>query len=89
MRSVILVLSLAAVVVSMMQTLVVPVLGLIGTSLGSSTAQISWVTTATLLSAAVFTPLLGRLGDQHGKKPTRTARSPRTSPHPHLHTPTG
>ncbi len=28
------------------------------------------MTTATLLSAAVFTPLLGRYGDQHGKKRT-------------------
>ncbi|MFI2371733.1 MFS transporter [Streptomyces sp. NPDC018833] len=68
--AVVLVLSLAAMVVSMMQTLVVPILGLIGTSLGSTAAEVSWVTTATLLSAAVFTPLLGRLGDQHGKKPT-------------------
>ncbi|WP_225839377.1 MFS transporter [Streptomyces sp. NK08204] len=63
-------LSLAAMVVSMMQTLPVPILGLIRADLGTSTAGVSWVTTATLLSAAVFTPLLGRFGDQHGKKPT-------------------
>ncbi|WP_328419234.1 MFS transporter [Streptomyces sp. NBC_00443] len=66
----ILALSLAAMIVSMMQTLVVPILGLIQSSLGASSAEVSWVTTATLLSAAVFTPLLGRFGDQHGKKPT-------------------
>ncbi|MFD8988780.1 MFS transporter [Streptomyces goshikiensis] len=66
-------LSLAAMVVSMMQTLPVPILGLIRTDLGTSTANVSWVTTATLLSAAVFTPLLGRFGDQHGKKPTLVA----------------
>ena len=36
----------------------------------TSSAGVSWVTTATLLSAAVFTPLLGRYGDQHGKKRT-------------------
>ncbi|MGA5067733.1 MFS transporter [Streptomyces exfoliatus] len=66
-------LSLAAMVVSMMQTLPVPILGLIRTDLGVSTADVSWVTTATLLSAAVFTPLLGRFGDQHGKKPTLVA----------------
>ncbi|WKV75701.1 MFS transporter [Streptomyces sp. PCS3-D2] len=66
-------LSLAAMVVSMMQTLPVPILGLIRDDLGSSTADVSWVTTATLLSAAVFTPLLGRFGDQHGKKPTLVA----------------
>ncbi|TQK50109.1 putative MFS family arabinose efflux permease [Streptomyces sp. SLBN-118] len=66
-------LSLAAMVVSMMQTLPVPILGLIRNDLGTSTANVSWVTTATLLSAAVFTPLLGRFGDQHGKKPTLVA----------------
>ncbi|MEU6868955.1 MFS transporter [Streptomyces sp. NPDC046876] len=66
-------LSLAAMVVSMMQTLPVPILGLIRSDLGTSTANVSWVTTATLLSAAVFTPLLGRFGDQHGKKPTLVA----------------
>ncbi|MGC0366218.1 putative MFS family arabinose efflux permease [Rhodococcus sp. 27YEA15] len=64
------VLSLSAMIVSMMQTLPVPILGLIQADLGVSAAGVSWVTTATLLSAAVFTPLLGRFGDQHGKKRT-------------------
>ncbi|MEU2584090.1 MFS transporter [Streptomyces avermitilis] len=68
--AVVLALGLAAMVVSMMQTLVVPVLGIIQSDLKVTTANVSWVTTATLLSAAVFTPLLGRFGDQHGKKPT-------------------
>ncbi|MEV0977862.1 MFS transporter [Streptomyces sp. NPDC049915] len=63
-------LGLAAMVVSMMQTLVVPILGIIQNDLQATTANVSWVTTATLLSAAVFTPLLGRFGDQHGKKST-------------------
>ncbi|MBX9361262.1 MFS transporter [Streptomyces sp. WAC04114] len=67
---IVLVLGLAAMVVSMMQTLVVPILGIIQSDLKATTANVSWVTTATLLSAAVFTPLLGRFGDQHGKKPT-------------------
>jgi MFS family permease len=69
-KGTVLALSLAAMVVSMMQTLVVPILGLIQTSLHTTASNASWVTTATLLSAAVFTPLLGRFGDQHGKKPT-------------------
>lgn len=69
----VLALSLAAMVVSMMQTLVVPILGLIQSSLHTTTAGASWVTTATLLSAAVFTPVLGRYGDQHGKKSTLVA----------------
>ena len=67
---IVVVLGLAAMVVSMMQTLVVPILGIIQSDLKATTANVSWVTTATLLSAAVFTPLLGRFGDQHGKKPT-------------------
>ncbi len=64
------VLALAAMVVSIMQTQAVPILTLIATRLQISTATVSWVTTATLLSAAVMTPLLGRVGDQFGKKPT-------------------
>ncbi|MEV7191010.1 MFS transporter [Streptomyces sp. NPDC093510] len=68
--AVVLVLGLAAMVVSMMQTLVVPILSIIQNDLNATTAGVSWVTTATLLSAAVFTPLLGRFGDMHGKKPT-------------------
>lgn len=60
-------------VVSMMQSLPVPILGVIRSDLGASTSAVSWVTTATLLAAAVFTPLLGRIGDQHGKKKTLVA----------------
>lgn len=69
-KAIVLALSLAAMIVSMMLTLVVPILSLIQNSLHTTAAGASWVTTATLLSAAVFTPLLGRFGDQHGKKPT-------------------
>ncbi|MFF8594006.1 MFS transporter [Streptomyces sp. NPDC015220] len=61
-------LAVAAMVVSMMQTLLVPILGVIQSALHTSASAVSWVNTATLLSAAVFTPLLGRLGDQHGRK---------------------
>jgi MFS family permease len=57
-------------VVSMMQTLVVPILGVIQRDLHTTGADASWLTTATLLSAAICTPLLGRFGDQHGTKPT-------------------
>ncbi|MEU0935951.1 MFS transporter [Embleya sp. NPDC005971] len=66
----ILALGLAAMVVAMAQTQVIPILGLLQQELGTTPAGVGWVTTATLLSAAVFTPLLGRFGDQHGKKPT-------------------
>ncbi|QMU70891.1 MFS transporter [Streptacidiphilus sp. P02-A3a] len=69
----ILALGLAAMVVSMAQTQVIPILSLLGNDLHAGSAGVSWVTTATLLSAAVFTPLLGRVGDLHGKKRTLLA----------------
>ncbi|WP_227980505.1 MFS transporter [Nocardia spumae] len=67
------VLAFAAMIVTVMQTQAVPILGLIATKLQVSTTSVSWVTTATLLSAAVSTPLLGRIGDLYGKKPTLLA----------------
>ncbi|GAB3131534.1 MFS transporter [Microbispora hainanensis] len=64
------VLGLGAMVVSMMQTLTVPILGVVQRDLHTTTTAASWLTTATLLSAAVCTPLLGRYGDQHGARRT-------------------
>jgi len=61
-------LSFAGMIVAMMQTLVVPIIGLIQHKLGTSASGVSWVITANLLAAAVMTPLLGRYGDQHGKR---------------------
>ncbi|WP_433605773.1 MFS transporter [Dactylosporangium sp. CA-139114] len=55
--------------VSALQTLVVPVVADIRADLGVSTSAASWVVTANLLAAAVFTPMLGRLGDLHGRRP--------------------
>ena len=52
----------------MLQSLVAPALGTIGQDLGVSTSSVSWVLTAYLLSAAVLTPILGRLGDMVGKR---------------------
>jgi MFS family permease len=56
-------------VVSMMQTLVVPILGIIERDLHTTVVDANWLTTATLLSAAICTPLFGRFGDQYGTKP--------------------
>ncbi len=55
-------------VTAVLQTLVVPVLGTIGHQLHASPSAVGWVVTANLLAAAVLTPLLGRLGDLHGRK---------------------
>ena len=59
----------AVLLVSALQTLVVPVVANIQADLGVSATSASWVVTANLLAAAVFTPMLGRLGDLHGRRP--------------------
>ncbi|MQY20381.1 hypothetical protein [Nocardia macrotermitis] len=66
------VLAFAAMIVTVMQTQAVPILVLITTKPHVSTTSASRgrVTTATLLSAAVFAPLLGRIGDLYGREPT-------------------
>ena len=58
----------AGIVVSLMQTLLVPILPELPSLLHTSEANASWAVTATLLSAAVATPVFGRLGDMYGKR---------------------
>ena len=53
---------------SLLQSLVVPVLGQLERDFNTSQTTVTWVLTAYLLSASVCTPLLGRLGDVAGKK---------------------
>ncbi|MGY1686918.1 MFS transporter [Geodermatophilus sp. SYSU D00867] len=65
----VLTLSLGVTTLSLLQSLVVPVLGPIGEQLGVSPAAAGWVLTANLLAAAVLTPVLGRLGDTRGERP--------------------
>ncbi len=62
-------LALSVFVLSLLQTLVVPVLSQIGQTLHASSTAVGWVTTSTLLAASVITPLAGRLGDVLGKRP--------------------
>jgi MFS family permease len=62
-------LALAVLTLSLLQTLVVPVLSDISTQLHTSLTAVGWVLTANLLSAAVLTPVLGRMGDVYGKRP--------------------
>ena len=54
--------------VSLMQTLVVPLLPQFPRLLGSSTSTVTWLVTATLVAGAVCAPVLGRLGDMYGKR---------------------
>jgi MFS family permease len=61
-------LSVVVLTVAVLQTAVVPVLGIIADQLGASTVAVSWAVTANLLAAAAATPLIGRLADLHSKK---------------------
>lgn len=51
-----------------MQTLVVPLVQDLDELLHTTASNASWVITATLLTAAVATPVSGRLGDLYGKR---------------------
>ena len=53
---------------SLLQSLVVPVLPTIQHDLHTSQSTVTWVLTAYLLSASIFTPILGRVGDMVGKE---------------------
>ncbi|MGV9797468.1 MFS transporter [Mycobacterium sp. NPDC003449] len=61
-------LSLVALTVAVLQTAVVPVLGIIATQLHTTSVAVSWAVTANLLAAAAATPLIGRLADLYSKK---------------------
>jgi len=58
----------AAIAFAVQQTLVIPALPAFQRDLHTSTAWVTWLLTAFLLAASVATPLLGKLGDQYGKK---------------------
>ncbi|MEV0277371.1 MFS transporter [Streptomyces sp. NPDC050610] len=62
------VLAFCGIVVSVMQTLVVPLVADLPKLLHTTTSNASWVITATLLAGAVATPVMGRLGDMFGKR---------------------
>lgn len=62
------VLAFAGIVVAVMQTLLVPVIKDLPQLLDTAPADATWVLTSTLLSGAVATPIMGRLGDLFGKR---------------------
>jgi EmrB/QacA subfamily drug resistance transporter len=67
-RTILTVLSLGGISYALLQSLVVPALPEIQTSLHASEGAVGWVLTAFLLSASVATPIVGRLGDMYGKE---------------------
>lgn len=54
--------------VSSMQSLLIPVLPIIGADLHADAVGLTWTLTAWLIAAAVATPLLGRAGDLIGRR---------------------
>ncbi|MGW7752488.1 MFS transporter [Streptomyces violaceusniger] len=62
------VLAFCGIAVSVMQTLVVPLVTELPQLLHTTSSNASWVVTATLLAGAVSTPVMGRLGDMFGKR---------------------
>ncbi|MFS3126933.1 MFS transporter [Nocardioides sp. Bht2] len=67
-NTIVFVLSLCGVVVSLQQTLLLPLLPELPRLLGTSSDSASWLVTATLLAGAVATPTVSRLADMYGKR---------------------
>ncbi|MGW5659670.1 MFS transporter [Streptomyces sp. NPDC003758] len=67
-NAVVAVLAFAGIVVSLMQTLVIPIVPELPQLLHASSSDTAWAVTATLLAGAVATPVMGRLGDMYGKR---------------------
>jgi MFS family permease len=66
--NVVAVLAFSGIVVSLMQTLLVPLIPALPRLLNAPAADTAWVVTVTLLAGAVATPVTGRLGDMYGKR---------------------
>jgi EmrB/QacA subfamily drug resistance transporter len=62
------VLAVAVSSYTLMQSLTIPVLTEIEEVFDTDQNTVTWVLTAYLLSASVFTPIMGRLGDAYGKQ---------------------
>ena len=57
----------AAMAFALMQTFLIPALPRLQEDLHTSGTWVTWTVTAYLLTGSVSTPIIGRLGDQHGK----------------------
>lgn len=57
----------AGISFALSQTIVLPALSVLGEQYDAGPVATSWVVTAYLLSASVSTPIVGKLGDVHGK----------------------
>jgi MFS family permease len=62
------VLAVSVAAFAMLQSLVTPVLAEIQVDLHTDQTTVTWVLTAYLLSASVFTPIMGRIADKVAKE---------------------
>src|SRR3954471_16173266 len=62
------VLALGGIAYALLQSLVAPALPDLQHALHTSETSAGWILTSYLLSASVATPIIGRLGDMHGKE---------------------
>jgi EmrB/QacA subfamily drug resistance transporter len=62
------ILTVAGTAYALQQTMVVPALPALQRDLHTTTTWVTWVLTMLLLVASISTPILGKLGDQHGKE---------------------
>jgi EmrB/QacA subfamily drug resistance transporter len=63
-----LILGVAALAFALAQTTLIPAIPELATGLHTDAAGVTWTLTGYLVAAAVFTPLVGRLGDIFGKR---------------------
>jgi MFS family permease len=63
-----LVVGTGALLVSLSQSVLVPVLAILPQRLHTSTSNVEWLLTSTFLVGAVAVPLFGRMGDMFGKR---------------------
>lgn len=67
-RAIIAVLGYCGALVSITQTVTLPLLPILPEELGTSVSNVSWVATAAFLTGAVANPVFGRLGDMYGER---------------------
>ncbi|MFB7652503.1 MULTISPECIES: MFS transporter [unclassified Streptomyces] len=60
--------ALISLIVSTMQTLVIPIAPELPRLVNAAPSDTAWAVTATLLASVVVTPVMGRLGDMYGKR---------------------
>ncbi len=67
-RAVLATLGYCGAMVSITQTVALPLLPILPTELGTSASNVSWVAISAVLSGAIANPVMGRLGDMYGKR---------------------